>query len=183
MALHCDVIPAAYEDLHILTQLYQLLLYDLSPNTGADLDASGKYAAPELDALLATPGSQPFLVRIAGNLAGFALVTLPSHGSSALACTTCTTLFIVRKYRLQGYGAAVAAALFDRFLGNWEVAAEATYTPGHTFWRAVVDRYTHGHDTEVWVQRPSFRGHVQSFTVPVAAADTHQPALVTMAQK
>jgi predicted acetyltransferase len=56
--------------------------------------------------------------------------------------------FVLRKYRRSGLGRQLASGLFERFAGTWEVRELPSNTAAQTFWRRIIDDYTHGAFTE-----------------------------------
>ena len=91
------------------------------------------------------PGCQghPFLIRVAGELAGFAMVK--QMAPSQVVDFDMGEFFVVRKFRRAGVGKQVAWQLFDRFPGQWEVRQLVDHLPAQTFWRAIIADYTDGH--------------------------------------
>jgi predicted acetyltransferase len=158
--------PASCADQPALTRLQQFCRYDLSAVSGDDVDDQGIFGHDDLDRYWNTTGFHPFLIRLDGRPAGFALVNQQSQIHDPFDGYAIDEFFVLRKYRRQGVGSAAAEQLFDRFPGHWEVATFATNVLAHTFWRSTIDRYTHGRYREVWVQKPGWRGPVQLFDVP-----------------
>lgn len=83
-----------------------------------------------------------FMVRVDGELAGFALV-------KEIATVRETNydigeFFIVRKFRRRGVGRTVAEALFDRFAGRWQVRQLLGNDTAQAFWRRVIADYSRG---------------------------------------
>jgi predicted acetyltransferase len=56
--------------------------------------------------------------------------------------------YILPCYRKKGFGKAMAFAIFDLFSGPWQVRQICTATAALTFWRTIIDEYTHGNYTE-----------------------------------
>jgi predicted acetyltransferase len=140
--------PAQIADKSLLRHLLELYAYDFSEYDGADVDAHGLYGYDRLDHYWTDEGRYPFLIRVAGQWAGLALVravTLPD-GRPAHSIAE---FFIMRKYRRLSIGKVVAQRLFDMFPGLWEVGQIAGNLPAQTFWRAVIADYTGGHFAEV----------------------------------
>jgi predicted acetyltransferase len=157
------LLPAGLLDKPALTNLMQLYLYDFSAVDGADVDASGCFSYPYLDSYWTMPDHHPFLIQVAGCLAGFTLVNRHSRLHDPFDGHAVAEFFIMRKYRRMGAGRTAAMQLFARFPGKWEVASIATNVPAQAFWRSTIDAYTDGRYHEVWLQDSRWRGPVQSF--------------------
>ena len=55
-------------------------------------------------------------------LAGFVLVARYNYLTGLKDAWVLAEFFIMRKYRHQGIGLQAACLIFDRFVGNWQVA-------------------------------------------------------------
>lgn len=157
-----EVLPVLIEDKPVIANLLELYMHDFSEFLGWDLNEHGLYGYRYLDHYWTEPGRHPFVVRVGGRLAGFALVSILFLDERSE--TSMSEFFILRKYRRQGVGEAVARQLFDQFPGQWSVAQMDRNVAAQSFWRAIIDRYTGGafaerHDTAQ--QRV-----IQEFTVP-----------------
>lgn len=127
-----EVVPASETDRAVLRMLLQLHLHDLSEVCGDDVDRHGEFAYPYLDHYWTeTSSRQPFLLRVAGRWAGFALVRTGHPHEMA-------EFFVLRKYRRAGIGTEAARQIFARLPGEWRV----TMLPGHhqavRFWRKAI---------------------------------------------
>jgi predicted acetyltransferase len=56
--------------------------------------------------------------------------------------------FILRKYRLQGIGKAVAVEIFNLHRGEWEVYQKESNKPAQLFWNKTIKEYTKGQFSE-----------------------------------
>lgn len=166
--MQIEVALAKQEEKILLNRLLELYCYDFSEFTREDLDESGLFGYEVLDRYWTEPERFPFLFRINGQLAGFALVRKGSYfpdldADYASMPTLVAEFFILRKYRCQGMGAAAAKELFDRFPGRWEVSEVEENLPAQKFWRRVIEDYTGGQYEEVSVDNDRWRGPVQIF--------------------
>ncbi len=141
------------DDIQVIRNLIVLYIYDLSEIMGWDCPDNGLFGGcDELPQYWGQPPDNsnyawpknwkgyPFLIRVDGKLAGFALVRqLGSERSYDIG-----EFFILRKYRNRGIGRYVAYSLFDRFPGSWQVAQMVGNTPAQAFWRNVIGDYTSG---------------------------------------
>jgi predicted acetyltransferase len=149
--LPVEVIAATLDDKPVLGRLAQLYIHDFSEFVGADVDADGLYAFPWLDAYWTEPDRQPFLFRVDGHWAGFALVRVGKPHDMA-------EFFVMRKYRRSGVGRMAARNLFERFPGAWQVRQERTNPAATRFWHTAIPVAFEEGITE--------RGPVQRFSMP-----------------
>jgi predicted acetyltransferase len=166
--MHLVVERATPAERAALANLLQLYLYDFSEfdDAEADVDASGRFqTAIDLEPYFARPDWHPFLFRVDGRLAGFALVRrLDRPGSEPH--WSMDEFFILRRYRRRGFGRQAARALFDRFPGRWEVGELAANTGAIAFWRRVIAEYTGGRYSEEGAGDPHGQGPRQIFRTP-----------------
>jgi predicted acetyltransferase len=103
----------------------------------------------------------PFLVRVDGHYAGFALVNddvlMPGNERSI------AEFFVMRKYRRLGVGKRVAFNVFDRLPGKWEVRQGTENSSAIAFWRKIIDEYTGGIFQEILLAGDNWQGPAQSF--------------------
>jgi predicted acetyltransferase len=132
-----DVEPAGYEEKATLRRLMQLYLYDFTEFAPGEIaiDAQGEFPYRYLDHYwAAAKGEQrhPFLIRVDGRLAGFALVRVVN------AVAVMTEFFVMRQYRRTGAGTEAARAVFLRFPGKWVVHELERNLPAQAFWRRAI---------------------------------------------
>jgi len=152
-----QVTPAAIDEKSIVRNLLEFYIYDFSEYEGWDLNEHGIFGYRYLDHYWTEPGRHPFLVRVDGKLAGFALVSIIDDR------THMSEFFIMRKYRRQGVGEAAAHNVFARFPGPWHVQQIERNVAAQQFWRVVIDRATGGSYTEY--QDARTKRMVQQFTI------------------
>ncbi len=145
--------PATAAARSIISNLMELYLYEFSAVDGRPIGEDGCYGYATLDAYWSEAGRYPFLIKVDGRLAGFALVMeqriLDGHSPGHLIAE----FFVLRAYRRRGVGASIAAELFDRFPGPWWVSEHAGNAPALAFWRTVIGRYTGNvYQEETWVE-------------------------------
>jgi predicted acetyltransferase len=163
-----EISPASIQEKIVLQNLMQLYLYDFSEIDGDDVDDSGRFTYGFLDLYWIEPERHPFLIRVDGKLAGFALVRQanPLAGEAPETGETCMHMaefFILRKYRHQGIGARAAWELFDRLPGRWEVFEIIENTAAQEFWRKAIGEYTGGDYREYFLDNEQWHGPVQVF--------------------
>jgi len=153
-----EVRAATPEEKGVVAQLLELYLHDLSPLTGADVGSRGRYGYRYLDDYWSDPACFPFLLRVDGHLAGFALV-------QSGAPHDLTEFFVMRRYRRQGVGRQAARMLFEMFPGDWQVRQLAANGTATSFWRSVIPVSFRENEIEI--------GPVQHFRVDPAAPSGH----------
>ena len=146
-----EVVVATLGEKPVLGRLMQLYIHDFSEFVGADVDADGLYAYPRLDLWWTEPDREPFLFRVDGHWAGFALVRVGNPHDMA-------EFFVMRKYRRSGVGRAAARELFARFPGAWQVRQERTNPAATRFWHTAIPVAFEEGTTET--------GPVQRFSMP-----------------
>jgi predicted acetyltransferase len=126
-----EVGAATISDKPAVRHLLELYAHDFSELTGADVDEHGLYGYRYLDAYWTDSERHPFLIRVDGRLAGFALVRSGTPHDMA-------EFFVMRKYRHGGVGAVAARAVFARFPGEWQVRQVAANVAATAFWRLAI---------------------------------------------
>jgi predicted acetyltransferase len=161
--LRVEVTPATVDERPILRHLMELYQYDFSEFDHADIGPMGLYEYPYLDHYWVEDGREPYLVRVANQLAGFALVSRYNYLSGLNDTWVISEFFILRKYRRQGVGEQVARWIFDQHSGDWQVS-ELIENPGAiAFWRKVIERYTQNKYEEYKLDNEHWHGPVQAF--------------------
>lgn len=160
------ILPIPKRDRPVLARLMELYLHDFSEFDQAEIGQRGLYTYPWLKMYYIDPGRTPFLLQVDGKWAGFVLVTQHNYFLPIWDHWVIGEFFIMRKYRLQGHGEAVARQIFDRFPGPWQVGQIYENTPAIAFWRKVIGRYTGGRYEEHLLDTPNWRGPVQVFYSP-----------------
>ncbi len=127
-----EVREAAPSDRPVLEQLLELYLHDFSVFTDGDVDATGRFHYPNLDLYWTEADRHPFLFRVDGRWAGFALVRAGAPHDMA-------EFFVLRKYRRRGVGIVAARSVFARFPGEWQTREMTANTGATDFWRRAID--------------------------------------------
>jgi predicted acetyltransferase len=156
--------PATRDERGTLENLLQLYAHDWSELLPLDVGGDGRFDDYPLDAYWLEEWRHPFLLRVDGKLAGFALVSERSRLTGAAGVTDMAELFVMRRYRHRGIGCAAAFAAFDRFKGPWEVRQRTENVQATAFWRRAIERYTNGNYREDAVNDPTWVGLVQRFS-------------------
>jgi predicted acetyltransferase len=164
MSVEVLVMPASKGQERVLRHLMSLYVYDFSELMGLDVEEDGSFKLPELSSYWRDPWRHPFLLRVDGKLAGFALVHQRSRLNGADGTHDMAEFFVLRRYRRQGVGEQAARELFGRFRGPWEVRERAANVDAIAFWRRVIERHTGGQFREVSWADDTWQGPVQLFT-------------------
>ena len=170
--MQITVLPAAPVDEPVIRNLVQLYAYDFAEPMGWELPDSGRFPDTIVDGCFdEAQRRRPFLLRVDGRLAGFAIVDLRSHLTDDASVRDVAEFFVARNHRRRGVGDVAARALFDRFGGRWEVRQKEKNAGAIAFWRKVIGRYTNGRFAESFHDDARWCGPVQSFTCPSAPTD------------
>ncbi|MDB5482820.1 MAG: hypothetical protein JWO83_3873 [Caulobacteraceae bacterium] len=163
--------PASEAERPLIEGLLQFYIYDFSEMQPADpddfaFDEQGGYA-PFIDMAdyWRLDGYHPLVIRVAGRVAGFALVNTVSH-RGGLVERNMGEFFIARLYRRRGVAAEAVRQILALYRGRWEVAVAERNTVAKTFWPGAVaaagvrDLEQVDGDGEHW------RGPIWTFMVP-----------------
>lgn len=157
------VAAAGRDEQTSLAGLFELYIYDFSEILSLDVGDDGRFQLPALDPYWTDPGHQPFLLRVDGRLAGFALVRDRSRLTGREGVRDMAEFFVLRRYRRRGVGVRAAALVFDRFQGPWEVRQRPENRDATAFWRRAIAHYTGGRFDEALWNDAQWRGPVQRF--------------------
>jgi predicted acetyltransferase len=151
-----ETVAAGDVEYPIVANLARFYMYDMAEHAGWPFEPNGDFdIGHAFDPYWGRPrpartlpeGWQglPFLARIGGNPAGFALVV---RQREAPPVYDMGEFFVARQYRRHGTGRRMATSLFDRFAGEWIVRQLLTNRAAQMFWRRVIADYTAGKFTE-----------------------------------
>ena len=147
----------------MLANLLELYAHDLSEYFDVPLQPSGRFGYPPLALYWREDGRFPFVVKVDGQIAGFVLVSRGSRIGGAPQVWDMAEFFILRAYRKRGIGAAVAAEVFRRFAGCWEVRVLENNLPAVAFWKAAIGFFTRDCGEEPFVDAHQKNWRVFSF--------------------
>ena len=137
---------AAESEAPLLANLLELYSHDLSavfPNIQIGTD--GRFGYHRLPLYWTEPGRRfPFLIRVAGVLAGFALVVRGSPASEEPEVFDIAEFFVLRKQRRAGVGRHAARLLWQRLPGRWTVRVSEGNLGAISFWEATIAEYSGG---------------------------------------
>jgi predicted acetyltransferase len=141
-------LPAEKE---IFRNLMQLYVHDFSEQWRAtprgELQDDGRFPEYPLDPYWREPDHTPLLFRVAGRIAGFALLNVASHSGLPLD-RNMAEFFVARKHRRDGVGTIAARVLFSRYPGRWEAAVARRNIGALAFWRGAASGHPRVRDVE-----------------------------------
>jgi predicted acetyltransferase len=164
-----ELVEVAEADRSVLENLAQLYQYDFSEFDGGDTDSAGRFGFVDFDRLFARPVHRAYLIRVGGQLAGFATAYRgEAFRDPNVQLWWMDEFFVMRRYRRAGVGEHVAGQIFDRLGGTWEVGQIAANEGARAFWRRVIGRYTSGDFEEFELDDDRWCGTVQYFNAGLA---------------
>lgn len=148
MPVDFKLIQASEEYKDAIRNLMQFYIYDFSEYVMCDVEEDGLFAAyPNLDDYWKEKNHKfPYIIKKDGKYVGFVLVRFIE--SDERDYFSIAEFFILKKYRREGIGKAVAGRIFDLHKGQWEVFQKETNKPAQLFWNKIIDEYTAGHFKE-----------------------------------
>lgn len=165
--MRVEVTLAGPGEARIVANLINLYLFEFSDVDGRDIGDDARFQYAALPAYWIEEGRHPFLIRVDGQLAGFALVAERRVFDPGVPGHEMVEFFVLRKYRRRHVGEQAAWQLLDRFPGPWVVPQHHLNLAAHAFWRAVIGGYTCGqYREEVWTAAGTEPGIVHIFDAP-----------------
>jgi predicted acetyltransferase len=159
-----EVTAAASDEEAVLARLLELYAHDLSAIADLRIGADGRYGYGPLPLYWTEAGRHPLLVRVGGDLAGFALVQKGSLVTGAPDVWDMAEFFVLRPYRRQGIGVRAAHEVWGRHPGRWEVRVMDRNTAALRFWEHAVGAFVGGEVEPVLTGVAGKRWHVFGFT-------------------
>ena len=126
----------------LLIRLMELFNYEFSQYSNDDINEYGYYGYDHIDDYWNEEGRFPYLIRVDGKIAGFALICPHCKYRKEEGARCIGEFFVMVKYRRMGIGLNVAAQLFDKHRGLWEISYWRNNIPAGQFWKKVVEKYT-----------------------------------------
>ncbi|MEO7486108.1 MAG: GNAT family N-acetyltransferase [Ferruginibacter sp.] len=155
-----ELLKATPEHKEAIKNLMQFYMYDFSRFIPLDVEDDGLFA-PYLhfDSYWQEEGSRfAYIIIKDEKYAGFVLVRhieAKAHNYFSVA-----EFFVMKKYRREGIGTAVAKQLFNLHKGLWEVYQKESNKPAQIFWYKVIDEYTNAKFTERFEDGKSIQSFV-----------------------
>ena len=153
----------------ILDNFVQLYTYDFEPDVAeraeGEIRPDGRYPdEPYLDLYWREEGREPYLFRVDGVPAGFALVNryfrLDTPGDWAMA-----EFFVHRRFWRRKVGQNAAHRIFADHPGRWELQAMRANLKAQAFWRSTIERFPGSRDLSITDELPlAAHGPIYRFT-------------------
>ncbi|RXZ77429.1 GNAT family N-acetyltransferase [Paenibacillaceae bacterium] len=146
--MNYELIKASEDYKAIIENLMQFYIYDFSEFERCDVEEDGLYEAyPYLeDYWIEVNNRFPYVIKLDGKYVGFVLVRFIE--SKDRNYFSIAEFFIMKKYRKEGIGKAVAKQIFNLHKGQWEVYQLETNKPAQVFWNKTIDEFTQGNFKE-----------------------------------
>jgi predicted acetyltransferase len=136
-----QVLPALPGEQPIMANLLEFYIHDFSEFRKMELGPEGRFGYPNLPLYWQEPGRHPLLVRMEGQLTGFALVRRGSEVSKNESVWDMAEFFVLRGYRGRGIGTEIAHEIWRQFPGTWEVRVMPSNRTAHRFWQRAITRF------------------------------------------
>jgi predicted acetyltransferase len=138
------LLKASEEHKVAVQNLMQFYIYDFSEYVKYDVEENGLFAPyPNLADYWERDNSKfPYVIKMNGKYAGFVLVK--QINSTDRSYFSIAEFFILKKYRREGIGRAIATKVLNLHKGQWEVYQKISNNPARVFWNSVISEYTKG---------------------------------------
>src|ERR1041385_7994093 len=163
MSRQVQVQPATIDQQAVLANLLELYAHDFSEFYDVELGEDGRFGYPSLPLYWSEPGRHPFLIRVHGKLAGFALIKRGQGVLNNEDVWDMAEFFIVRGRRRQSVGVTAAHELWSRFPGVWEVRVMEANRSAVPFWERAVSSFIRGSVQPTRIQKAGKQWHVFRF--------------------
>jgi predicted acetyltransferase len=139
-----ELIKASAAHKQVIANLMQFYQYDFSEYTGSDPGPNGLFNEyPHLEVYWTEENQRfPYIIKQEDKYIGFVLVRIIDTGEKSYF--SIAEFFILRKYRLKGFGRLAAEQVFNIHRGNWEVYQMGANMTAQAFWRKTITAYTKG---------------------------------------
>lgn len=166
-------------DYTLIQNLIRFYVYDLAEHAGWACPPNGLYGGCDdqphyFGRLPDDPNDRwpegwtgtGFKILLGQEIAGFCLVRFYAKEDTRL--NDIGEFFILRKFRRQGLGQAVAHTVFDRYPGHWQIRQLIENRPAQAFWRHTIATYTKKGYSESRSLIPEYNieMQIQRFTSP-----------------
>ena len=129
----------------LLIRLMELYNYEFSLFSNNDINEYGYYEYDHINDYWNEEGRFPYLIRVDGKIAGFALICPHCNYRMEEGAQCIGEFFVMFKYRRMGIGLKVATQLLDNHRGLWEIFYWRNNILASRFLEKVVEKYTKNH--------------------------------------
>ncbi|MGX9417557.1 GNAT family N-acetyltransferase [Vibrio sp. WJH972] len=141
-----DIIKSDQSNKHVIENMMQLYLHDLSPYTQDNPDQHGLFSLGKYFGLYWEDNDRfPYILIHQEKPVGFALVRRIENDVYSIA-----EFFVLRSARKQGFATLFSHHLFGIHIGVWQVAELEQNLVSQTFWRKTISSFTKGQFEESW---------------------------------
>jgi predicted acetyltransferase len=140
-AIPIELIAATQEREPILADLLELYSRELGPLFGLELRKNGRFGYANLPLYWTDPLRYPFLVRVDGELAGFALVCRTPGLRGDEEVWDMAEFFVMPEFRKQGIGTRIAHEVWRGFPGAWQIRVLRANQAALHFWQRAAKAY------------------------------------------
>ena len=137
-----EIISASLEQKPVLANLLELYSHDFCDYIDLEIGPDGRFGYLDLDLYWTDPDRLPFLLYVAGRLAGFILIKASHRDAQGSMVWDVAEFFILRSYRRRGIGTETAHQLWRRFPRRWEVRGMATNERAYRFWHHAIESFS-----------------------------------------
>lgn len=134
-----ELLQTGPEHIELIRNLYQFYAYESSDWEQEDVEADGRFYIHEehLARYWSEPQWSANLILVNGYVAGFLLIERSEL--AVLDALELADLFILKRYRRQGIGRALASQVLTSAQGDWLVRFYDQDEVSQAFWRSVLD--------------------------------------------
>ena len=142
--MNFKLIRASQEYKDVIKNLMQFYMYDFSEYIRYDVEEDGLFADyPFLEEYWKEENHRfPYIITKEEKYVGFVLVKLIE--SQERNYFSIAEFFIMKKYRREGIGKAIAGQIFNLHKGQWEIYQKESNKPAQVFWNKIINEYTKG---------------------------------------
>ncbi len=133
------LIQATIEDYHVIQNMAQFYVYDVSRECGFILSADGRFEPNDYKVYLQSKEKLAYIVKINGELAGFVL--LNEIGISDTTDWKIDQFFVLAKFQGKGLGRNVFQQLLQKHTGHWELTVLPDNKSALLFWQRVIGEH------------------------------------------
>lgn len=130
-------------DKEIIRNLNEKYFYECSFYENMKVDDLGNFGYDYLDLYFTDDDRWAYILRVDGNVAGFAMVNKYFDDRQNLDYAM-AEFFVLRYYQGRGVGRQFAHFLFNIHKGKWQAAMHCNNKKGIAFWNKIICEYTNG---------------------------------------